>query len=297
MMSRYHSDKLISLLPLPLPEANKYSRGKLLVVAGSAPYPGAACLCAYAGQRAGAGYTEVYTPGQIIPLIQLYRPSLVVRAIDGLVQDGLQASTGERPCAYVTGPGFEAKKGVRKTIAPLLEQVQAPLLIDGGGLFALTSKAAWKLCRERFVEGYPTILTPHEGEAARLAKPFGFPTGDPACLACLLSQAYGATVVLKGPVTYISDGEETYEMAQGTAALAKAGTGDVLSGIVGAFLAQGLDPVDACVLGSTLHAQAGQLAAAALTPLCVTAEDVIVYLPRAIRALVDGADDLTRPQG
>ena len=108
----------------------------------------------------------------------------------------------------------------------------------------------------------------------------------PAALACALAEAYGAVVALKGPVTFIASPDGTAEvMDRGTSALAKAGTGDVLAGIVGALLAQGLSPRDAAALGCALHAEAGRAAAAALTDICVAAEELITYLPDAIRAI------------
>ena len=90
---------------------------------------------------------------------------------------------------------------------------------------------------------------------------------------------------VKGPETYVSDGDQVIRMSLGTPALAKAGTGDVLAGMIGALLAQGLDPLDAAVLGATLHAQAGRAAEARLTAICVTAEDVIEAIPQAVIAL------------
>ena len=93
-------------------------------------------------------------------------------------------------------------------------------------------------------------------------------------------------MALKGPVTFIACPDGTAEvMDRGTSALAKAGTGDVLAGMIGALLAQGLDPRDAAALGCALHAEAGRTAAAALTDICVAAEDLITYLPDAIRAI------------
>ena len=131
----------------------------------------------------------------------------------------------------------------------------------------------------------PTVITPHAGEAARLAAPLALPTDDPAQLALLLSQAYGVTAMVKGPVTYISDGETIVRMSDGTSALAKAGTGDVLAGMAAALLAQGLVPVDACVLAAALHARAARAAAKRLTSICVTAEDVVAAIPEAIASL------------
>ena len=91
---------------------------------------------------------------------------------------------------------------------------------------------------------------------------------------------------MKGPVTYASDGDEIVRMAHGTPALAKAGTGDVLAGLVGALLAQGANALDAAVLGAELHARAGRVAAARLTDVAVIAEDVLEAVPRAIAELL-----------
>ena len=101
-----------------------------------------------------------------------------------------------------------------------------------------------------------------------------------SCLTRALAEAYGAVVALKGPVTFIASPDGTAEvMDRGTSALAKAGTGDVLAGIVGALLAQGLSPRDAAALGCALHAEAGRAAAAALTDICVSAEDLVTSFP------------------
>ena len=93
-------------------------------------------------------------------------------------------------------------------------------------------------------------------------------------------------MALKGPVTFIAAPDGTAEvMDRGTSALAKAGTGDVLAGMIGALLAQGLDPRDAAALGCALHAEAGRAAAAAFTDICASAEDLVTFLPEAIRAI------------
>lgn len=151
----------------------------------------------------------------------------------------------------------------------------------------LASDKGRRLMRRRFVNGWPTVITPHAGEAARLAAPLDLPTDDPERLARLLALAYGAIAVVKGPDTFISDGDEVVRVTEGTAALAKAGTGDVLAGMLGALLAQGLDPVDASVLAVTLHARAGRIAADRLTAISVTAEDVVAAIPLAIRSVAD----------
>ncbi len=278
---------LAALLPLPDAQANKYSRGRLVVVAGSAQYPGAACLAAGAGQRAGAGYTEVFCAPEAVGTVRAFRPSLVVRSWEGLPAAGFPASAAGRPVAFVVGSGFAADDAACARLAlAVLERAQAPVVVDGGALAALATPEGRGLLARRFAQGLPTVVTPHGGEAARLARPLDLPTGDPGALARLLSLAYGAIVVAKGPDTHVSDGDASAAVRCGTPALAKAGTGDVLAGVLGALLAQGVEPFGACVLAATLHARAGKCAAARLTDVCVVAEDVMEALPEAVAALL-----------
>lgn len=324
---KYTLEQVAALLPWPDEQANKYSRGKVVLVAGCADYPGAACLAATASQRMGAGYTEVACAAESVAQVRAASASLVVRLWDELAAyaqldpdergigvlraDGARqpkaaaarlaaarpARTAPRPrvlgsqhpahpLAFLVGSGMDAHDPLSAQLTcAVLADAAAPVLVDGGGLDALTTPDGRLLLRRRFIDGLPTIITPHAGEAARLAAPLALPTDDPAHLAKLLSLAYGVTAVVKGPVTYISDGETVFRMSDGTSALAKAGTGDVLAGMVAALLAQKLAPVDACVLGTTLHARAARLAAKRLTSISVVAEDVVAAIPEAIASV------------
>ncbi|MEG0375059.1 MAG: NAD(P)H-hydrate dehydratase [Raoultibacter sp.] len=282
-MIPYSAEKLLSLLPIPAADAHKYSRGRLVLVAGSTAYPGAVCLASLAGQRMGAGYLEVVTDEAIMGHVRAFRSSFVVRSEIDWLKDEPVSSVFGRPCGYVVGSGFYPREDrCEKLTFRVLGFANAPVVVDGGALDALATKKGRRLCEHRFIKGMPTIITPHAGEAARLAAPFGFPTDDAPVLATMLSLAYGVLVVLKGPMTWIADGEECYCMSEGTAALSKAGTGDVLAGMIGSLLAQGLDPFDACVLGTTLHARAATIASRMLTMIAVSAEDVISFLPQAM---------------
>jgi hydroxyethylthiazole kinase-like uncharacterized protein yjeF len=244
-------------------------------------------LAASAGLKAGAGYCEVFTEASVVGLVQAYRPSLVVRPIECLPEERLVAQVSGRPCAYVLGPGFDAaQKATEQRTAFVLAHAQAPLLVDGGALPFLATPQGLKLCKARASVGLPTVVTPHAGEAAQLASALGLSDGCPEQLTHSLSRILGALVVLKGPLTHIGEGDELYILQSGTAVLAKAGSGDVLAGVMGAFLAQGMAPFDAAVLAANLHADAGNCAAEALGPVSVTAEDLVDLLPQAIRALM-----------
>ena len=280
---------LAALAPWPDPQANKYTRGKLSLVAGAAAYPGAACLAGAAAERAGAGYTEVFCAGESLLAVRSFRPSLVARDWREWHPARQEARRSDRTGACVIGCGFDGDARQRELVAETVRAATGPVLIDGGAIGLMADKAGQRLARERAERGVgPLVLTPHGGEAARLtrgAKLEGA-LGGPE-LACALARAYRALIVLKGPITFIADAEGIVEtMDRGTAALAKAGTGDVLAGTIGALLAQGLAPRDAAALGCALHAEAGRAAAQELTEICVSAEDVIAALPQAVRAIV-----------
>ena len=283
-MKNMHTDAAIArLLPWPSVESNKYTRGKVVIVAGSKSYPGAAILASRASQRAGAGYTETFAEDSIVFQVQLSRPSLVVRPWSSFASQPLSDSSEHHPCAYVVGPGFDAADSLAfDLVERVLKDTNAPVLVDGGALRVLCDEKLRALCKRRFEEGYTTVITPHGGEAASLAQACGIDQTDPASLAAELAQAYGVVTVLKGSDTYISEGDEAFCMNEGTPALAKAGTGDVLAGIIGALLAQGMDAMEAGVLGTSLHARAGILAARDFTEISVCPEEIVEYLPRAI---------------
>ncbi|MBQ6453913.1 MAG: NAD(P)H-hydrate dehydratase, partial [Coriobacteriales bacterium] len=154
------------------------------------------------------------------------------------------------------------------------------------------------LLRERAAGGWSTVMTPLDGEAKRFYEALNSPQGwgveryPSECpppregLSKALAAAYGATVVAKGPVTYVAtSGGATWDFRDGSPALATAGTGDVLAGIIAALMAQGLSAYDASRLGVTMHGLAGVDAARELTSICVTAADVIEHIPAAVRGI------------
>lgn len=258
----------------------------MFLIAGSARFPGAACLTAAASQRMGAGYTQVFAAPESVPIIQAFRPSLVVASWCDMPAK-LPASAEDRPCALVIGPGLVSSNETRDLLAAALG-AEMPVVIDGGALTVLAADE--ELCvmlLDREAAGYATVLTPHAGEALTLAEPFGVLSEDPADASQELSDIYHALVILKGPDTYITCGEDTAVMEDGTAALAKAGSGDVLAGMVGALLAQGLPAFEAAYLGAELHAQAGRVAAARTHEISVIPEDIIEAIPQAIGELAE----------
>ena len=165
--------------------------------------------------------------------------------------------------------------------------VDAPVLIDGGGLSAFDSKECRFALKDRASKKNSTVLTPHLGEAVRLynslsPNKISAKTISEQDLCVELARLTSSIVVLKGPNTYICDSKKLYVMKQGSAALAKAGTGDVLAGIIGGIMSQGkISVFDCCVLATNIHAYAGLFAAKDLGEISVCATDVLNYIPNA----------------
>ena len=136
--------------------------------------------------------------------------------------------------------------------------------------------------------GLETVLTPHFGEAVALGSALGIDvrSGTPQSAACALAKAYCSVVVLKGPETIIASEGACEYMAEGTPVLSKAGTGDVLAGLIGGFMAQSVDPFDACVLGATVHARAGLEAQHSFGIVSSCAEEVLAGVPAVLSDMV-----------
>lgn len=262
------------LLPVPGPSSDKYRRGVVGIVAGSARYPGAAVLAVSGAVRGGAGAVRYVGPAG---------DAVIARYPEALVHAGPPSRAG-RVQSWVVGPGL----GEDPAGADLLRDVLAadvPVLIDADGL-RFADRAA---VRARTA---PTLLTPHAGEAAAL---LGVERAEVEAgrLAAVrrLAREYGATVLLKGSTTLVADaGRRTVRVnPTGTGWLATAGSGDVLSGLAGSLLAAGLDTVDAASTAAFLHGLAARRAARGAP---VGAQEVAEGVPGAWRE-VEG----TKPGG
>lgn len=274
------------LVPHPGVEDNKYSRGIVHIVGGSVTYPGAAALAARAAQRSGDGYTQVWSAPDAVHDVRAGRPSLVVRPWDSLDLARALRRDASRNAAVLVGPGTDGSDVVTRDLLEIALDSRLPTVVDAGALGALAALAAERSPQQldaRLGNNAPLVLTPHAGEARRLCEGIGENPGSASDIAEVLARAYHAIVALKGPDTLIVGNGRRYLMREGTPALAKAGTGDVLAGIVAALLAQGLDAFDAAALGTLLHARAGSCAAEKLTDVSVIPEDVIAFIPEAIR--------------
>lgn len=220
------------------------------VVAGSPTMPGASHLCVGAALRAGCGYVRLSSPGLDrsvgAPTEAVYHPTPAAGWADALAADA------GRFASLVIGPGLGRSPQGDREIARAVVATALPLVLDGDALSALGTQAG-ELLRLR---AGATVLTPHDGEFERLAG--RRPGSDRFRAARDLAAECGAVVLLKGPTTVVADPEGRVGVSlAGDARLATAGSGDVLAGIIGALLAQGLDPWRAALAGAELHGRAG----------------------------------------
>ncbi|MFG1964092.1 NAD(P)H-hydrate dehydratase [Nonomuraea sp. NPDC049028] len=263
-------------LKQPMGESDKYRRGVLGVAAGSDRYTGAAVLAVGGALRAGAGMVRYVGPSEPVAQVRTHWPEAVITELSEPSIDEVG-----RVQAWVLGPGLGTGDWAHELAARVLAS-DVPVLIDAD---ALTLVARDRALLRRTA---PVLITPHAGELSRLLE-----VDREAIEAGRLRYArqaaaeLGVTVLLKGSTTVVAEqGRPVRVNPTGTAWLATGGTGDVLSGVAGALLAQGLDCFDAGSCGAYLHGLAGRIAAED-APL--TAADVASAVPVAIRALRDSS--------
>lgn len=258
-------------LPYRDPDSNKGTCGRLLIVAGSVGMAGAAYLAALAAYRTGAGLVHIFTCEENRVILQTLIPEAVLTTYsDG---DDIEAPLSEAiSCAdaVLAGPGLSTSKTAEKILKTVLKCAPEKSVIDADGLNII---AARSVLRHKIPAN--AVLTPHLGEMARLT---GISVADLKAEkpehAASLARELGCICVLKDSVTAVSDGKNCYLNQTGNCGMAKAGSGDVLSGIIGALLAQGLPQFDAAKLGVYLHGQAGDKAVEARSVHSLLARDI-----------------------
>jgi NAD(P)H-hydrate epimerase len=279
------TDRVHALVPGRKPAGTKFSSGHVVVAGGSRGLTGAPCLAAEAATRAGAGYVTALVPGSLELVFETRLLEVMTRGLpdeDGAlcaagVDDALAAA--ERAGALVLGPGAGRSEGAFEFVRELAARAPVALVLDADGLNAHAGELDRLAGRSA-----PTILTPHAGELGRLLGRSSAEIDRHRLRSAReAARRANAVVVLKGDDTIVARPDGTAAVNGLSApALATAGTGDVLSGVIGAFLAKGLDPFAAACAGVRRHAAAGRVAAAPHGPDGVIASDVIAALPRAL---------------
>lgn len=266
-------------MPTREQNSNKGTFGKVLNFAGSKNYIGAAYLSTIATLKTGAGFVALASEKDIIHSVSTLLPEAVYLS----QKEGLEQI--KNFSVILIGCGLGKSKKSKKLFQNVIKYADAPLVIDADGLNILAELDKTKnLLIERKCA---TIITPHPLEAARLLKiSLDDVLNNLENSAKKLCKKYNCITVLKTHRTIITDEKETFINQHGNSALAKAGTGDVLAGIISGLLAQKMNPIEAAKLGVYLHSRAGEIASEELTEYSVLASDLPNYLPKAIKEIL-----------
>jgi NAD(P)H-hydrate epimerase len=261
---RVVTEEILRFVPRKQEGDTKYTAGSVLVVGGSPGMTGALCLAAEAAFRADAGYVAVATPEAALPVVETRLLEAVKAPLERVDE------LAERASALAVGPGLGRGEEERALVRRLLAELELPAVVDADALFEL-EPGDWPA---------PRILTPHSGELGRLlGEESRWVDAHRLEAVRRAIERYRCVVLLKGPDTLVgAPGEGVLVRTNGTPALATAGTGDVLTGIIAAFLAKGVEARLAAAAGAVAQGRAAELS----HRVGMVASDVIAALPRAL---------------
>jgi NAD(P)H-hydrate epimerase len=293
-------EEAAGLLPDRPHDAHKGTFGKIVVIAGSVGYTGAAALTAASALRSGAGLVTLGVPASLNDILEAKLTEVITRPLPetagrALSADALPAAREMLAAAdaAAVGPGVSRDPGTQELVRAIVAEIDLPCVVDADGLNALSPEAVGARTGSA-----PLVLTPHPGEMSRLS---GRAVGDVQSrrdeVAREVAERARATVLLKGEATVVADADgQVYINPTGNSGLASGGTGDVLTGIVAALLGRGLSGIEAGALGAYIHGAAGDDAATDVGEVSMTAGDVLERLPGVFRRLMsDRAARRTRP--
>ncbi len=248
------------LVPERPDDSNKGTFGRVAIIGGSILYSGAPVLSALGSMRSGAGLTYVLVPEEVHTVAVANSPEVISIPLPScggfLCEDSVDKALEwiERMSVVAIGPGLGLNERTVAFVEGLIG-VEKPLVIDADGLNALSKIGIEKLKGRKA----PTVITPHPGEMARLTEKDVEEVKGSYELAERVAKDLGIVVVLKDSTTIVTNGERTFFNTSGTSALAKGGSGDVLTGVIASLIAQGLEPIDAAILGVYVHGAASHL--------------------------------------
>jgi NAD(P)H-hydrate epimerase len=262
---RLVTEEILALVPRKRASDTKYSAGTVLVVGGSPGMSGALCLAAEAAFRADAGYVAVATHAESLPVVETRLLEAVKATLDDV--DRL----AQRATAVAVGPGLGRGDSERNLVRRLLRELPLPVVVDADALFGL-EPGEWPA---------PRVLTPHAGELGRLlGRDSDWVDAHRLEAVGEAVERFRCVVLLKGADTLVAAPDDgVLVSASGTPALATAGSGDVLTGVVAAFLAKGVEARLAAAAAAFAHGRAAELVPHARG---VVASDVIAALPQAL---------------
>jgi NAD(P)H-hydrate epimerase len=283
------ADMLKKILPARKPAGSKFDHGLVLVLGGSRGMAGSAVLVSSAVLRSGCGMVFTAAPASLINVLATKLTEAVLESI-GETDDGTPSlaaldrllELASRVDALCIGPGISHHPDTSALVRELVRRVEVPVILDADGINAF--KDMGRLLKNHKSE---LVLTPHAGEWIRL---FGELPKDPiSAFGALTEKAafLNATILYKGsPTLLASPDRKGHILPFGNSGMATAGSGDVLSGIITALVAQGCTAVDAGILGAYLHGEAGNAAARKKTEYAMIASDIVENLPEAFMTLI-----------
>ena len=271
------------IMPKRAQNSNKGTFGKVLNIAGSGNYIGAAVLSSITPLKTGAGLVTLACPESLVPIIASKLSEITFLALEETENHTISKVSAELIKAIEEysvislGCGLNKSEETKKSVKAMLQtKTAAKWVIDADGLNIISEENISELPKN-------AILTPHPMEMARLLKrPLEEINKNREESAVECSKKFSVSVLLKGQNTIVTDGENVYINQTGSSALAKAGSGDVLTGIISGLMAQGLSPFEAGIKGCYIHGLTGELAAKDLSESSVLASDLINYLPKVI---------------
>jgi ADP-dependent NAD(P)H-hydrate dehydratase len=276
--------QIVSVIPRLAPRnstGHKGSYGHVLVVAGSNGMSGAAVLCGSAALRSGAGLVTIACPSEIQPIVAMGNPCYMTVGISHSPEGASKVrQLADAADVIAIGPGLGRGSAIAGLVRALVMQLpEKPIVLDADGLNNMAPiPGAVK------VRPAPLILTPHLGEFSRLTgRTIDDLQANRESAAVKYARGLGVTLLLKGHRTVVTDGRRLYVNETGNPGMATGGSGDVLTGVLAALLGQGFSPLEATILAAWVHGRAGDLGAATLSQVSLTASDVLQFLPQAFR--------------
>lgn len=266
--------------PVPA-DANKGSRGHQLNICGSYCMPGAAVICAKAGIRSGSGLVKMIVPDKAYPIVAshlvqpIFQPvptnELGTFSMDSIadVVDSLKWAD-----SIVIGCGIGNNADTTELVSAVLKNAQCPIILDADGINSIIGSI--DILKE--VKA-PVVLTPHPGEMSRcVSSTVSYVQENRISVAKNFAKEYGVCVLLKGRGTVVTDGEKVLVNPTGNPSMAMGGTGDMLSGMIGSFVAQGIDLFGSACAGAYIHGLCGEAVADSISVRGATVEDMIDQL-------------------
>ncbi|MGB0716489.1 MAG: NAD(P)H-hydrate dehydratase [Phycisphaerae bacterium] len=298
MPGEFHFTKEIPPLPIRGEDAHKGRVGRIVVIGGQTgelAMIGAVALTINAAYRAGAGLVRAIVPNDIVNPIATLAPGATFAALVDHADTLLRHTQSYKADVLAIGPGM-GRSLSRSTLLTLVDGFDGNIVLDADALTVLGDGPTPSISNPQRV-----VLTPHHGEMLRLLRNAesvdqeGLDRTDhPGRIetAKILHETYRTTCILKGHRTIVTNGDRLYVNETGNAGMATGGSGDVLTGLIAALIGQGMETLEAAILGTYVHGLAGDFAAEEMGRISLVAQDLLTYLPESFREYESNATDL-----